>query len=76
MTTDYEKVSYFENLEQTTTNILLPLNFTLENPFRKLAQLKKVERSNELASAFNRPRPQALDLRRIERGELISFILR
>ncbi|KER29695.1 hypothetical protein T265_03713 [Opisthorchis viverrini] len=38
-----------------------------ENPFKKLAQLKKVERTSELNSAFNRPRPQALDLRRIER---------
>lgn len=38
-----------------------------ENPFKKLAQLKKVERTNELASAFSKPKPKALDLRRIER---------
>ncbi|KAA3681744.1 uncharacterized protein DEA37_0013148 [Paragonimus westermani] len=38
-----------------------------ENPFRKLAQLKKVDRTTELVSAFNRSRPKALDLRRMER---------
>ncbi|CAH8664362.1 unnamed protein product [Dicrocoelium dendriticum] len=38
-----------------------------ENPFKKLAQLKKVERTNELASAFSKPKPKALDLRRMER---------
>ncbi|KAF6776463.1 hypothetical protein AHF37_04120 [Paragonimus kellicotti] len=41
-----------------------------ENPFRKLAQLKKVDRSTELVSAFNRSRPKALDLRRMERARL------
>ncbi|CAL8099627.1 unnamed protein product [Calicophoron daubneyi] len=41
----------------------------LENPFKKLSQLKRVERSPELNSAFGRARPRALDLRRIERDQ-------
>ncbi|TNN16637.1 Titin isoform 1 [Schistosoma japonicum] len=39
-----------------------------DNPFKKLAQLKKVECSHELSSAFKKPKAQALDLRRLERA--------
>ncbi|CAH8431080.1 unnamed protein product [Heterobilharzia americana] len=39
-----------------------------DNPFRKLAQLKKVKCSDELSSAFRKPKAQALDLRRLERA--------
>ncbi|XP_018647712.1 Nadrin-like protein [Schistosoma mansoni] len=39
----------------------------VENPFKKLAQLKKVKCSDELSSAFRKPKAQALDLRRLER---------
>ncbi|CAH8435558.1 unnamed protein product [Schistosoma haematobium] len=39
-----------------------------ENPFKKLAQLRKVKCSDELSSAFRKPKAQALDLRRLERA--------
>ncbi|CAH8430008.1 unnamed protein product [Schistosoma turkestanicum] len=39
-----------------------------ENPFKKLSQLKKVKCSDELSSAFRKPKAQALDLRRLERA--------
>ncbi|KAM7536708.1 hypothetical protein Aperf_G00000086127 [Anoplocephala perfoliata] len=38
-----------------------------ENPFRRMASLKRVERSDELKSAFEKTKPKVLELRKLER---------
>ncbi|CUT98923.1 titin [Echinococcus multilocularis] len=38
-----------------------------ENPFRRMANLKRVERSEELKNAFEKTKPKVLELRKLER---------
>uniref|UniRef100_A0A5K3FFF5 Titin n=1 Tax=Mesocestoides corti TaxID=53468 RepID=A0A5K3FFF5_MESCO len=38
-----------------------------DNPFRRMASLKRVERSDELKSAFEKTKPKVLELRKLER---------
>lgn len=46
----------------------------LDNPFRRMASLKRVERSAELKSAFEKAKPKVLELRKLERSELRTQI--
>ncbi|VDM34896.1 unnamed protein product [Hydatigera taeniaeformis] len=38
-----------------------------QNPFRRMASLKRVERSEELRNAFEKTKPKVLELRKLER---------